>query len=94
MNSAVQSHTALLGALLTRDQKRIRKEIDDHLTPDAVIPPYIAERPAVRPLERAKKRAHSAAHSRRRNHAARRAQRLDRSPALSAVSTTACVGVF
>jgi DNA-binding GntR family transcriptional regulator len=43
MNSAVQSHSTLLDALLTRDQKRIRKEIDDHLTPDAVIPPYIAE---------------------------------------------------
>lgn len=43
MNFAVQSHTLLLDALLSHNQKRIRKAIDDHLTPEAVLPPSIAE---------------------------------------------------
>ncbi len=43
MNLAVRGHTLLLDALLSRHQKRIRKAIDDHLAPEAVIPPSIAE---------------------------------------------------
>lgn len=42
MHLAVQSHTQLLDALLSRNQKRIRKVIDDHLRPEAVLPPSIA----------------------------------------------------
>ena len=43
MKSAVKSHRKLLEALLSRDARVIRKGVDEHLTPDAVIPSSIAE---------------------------------------------------
>jgi len=43
MKSAVRSHRKLLEALLSRDARVIRKGVDEHLTPDAVIPSSIAE---------------------------------------------------
>ncbi|HZY71749.1 MAG TPA: GntR family transcriptional regulator [Edaphobacter sp.] len=43
MRSAVRSHKRLLTALLSANAKTIRQGVDDHLVPDAVIPPSIAE---------------------------------------------------
>jgi DNA-binding GntR family transcriptional regulator len=43
MKSAVKSHKKLLEALLSRDKKRITAGVNEHITPDAVIPPSIAE---------------------------------------------------
>jgi len=43
MKSAVKSHRQLLEALLSKDARLIRKGVDEHLTPDAVIPSSIAE---------------------------------------------------
>lgn len=42
MKFAVKSHKKLLEALLSRDLKTIRKGVNEHLAPDAVIPPSIA----------------------------------------------------
>lgn len=43
MKSAVRSHKKLLEALLSGDVTVIRKGVDEHLTPDAVIPSSIAQ---------------------------------------------------
>jgi DNA-binding GntR family transcriptional regulator len=43
MNSAVRGHELLLQALLTGDPERIRTAINDHLVPEAVIPPSLAD---------------------------------------------------
>jgi DNA-binding GntR family transcriptional regulator len=43
MKSAVKSHKKLLDALLSRDKKRITTGVNEHITPEAVIPPSIAE---------------------------------------------------
>jgi DNA-binding GntR family transcriptional regulator len=43
MKSAVKSHKKLLEALLSRDKKRITTGVNEHITPEAVIPPSIAE---------------------------------------------------
>lgn len=43
MKSAVKSHKKLLEALLSRDKKRITAGVNEHITPEAVIPPSIAE---------------------------------------------------
>lgn len=43
MNSAVRGHQILLDALLTGDAERIRTAINDHLVPEAVIPPSLAD---------------------------------------------------
>jgi DNA-binding GntR family transcriptional regulator len=43
MKSAVMSHKKLLEALLSKDATTIRHGVDEHLTPDAVIPSSIAE---------------------------------------------------
>lgn len=43
MKSAVKSHKKLLEALLSRDASAIRKGVDEHLTPEAVIPSSIAQ---------------------------------------------------
>jgi hypothetical protein len=43
MKSAVKSHRKLLEALLSRDKRRITAGVNEHLTPEAVIPPSIAE---------------------------------------------------
>lgn len=43
MKSAVRSHKKLLEALLSGDVTAIRKGVDEHLTPDAVIPSSIAQ---------------------------------------------------
>ncbi len=43
MKSAVKSHRKLLEALLSRDKRRITAGVNEHLTPEAVIPPSIGE---------------------------------------------------
>ena len=43
MKSAVKSHKKLLESLLSRDKKRITSGVNEHITPEAVIPPSIAE---------------------------------------------------
>ena len=43
MNSAVHGHELLLKALLTGNAERIRTAINDHLVPEAVIPPSLAD---------------------------------------------------